>query len=28
VPEVVALPLLGGEGNPEYAAWVLENTER
>jgi len=26
VPEVVALPLLGGEGNPEYAAWVLENT--
>lgn len=27
VPEVVALPLLGGEGNPEYVAWVLENTE-
>lgn len=26
VPEVVALPLLSGEGNPEYAAWVLENT--
>ena len=26
VPEVIALPLLEGEGNPDYLAWVLENT--
>lgn len=26
VPEVIALPLAAGEGNPAYLAWLLEQT--
>lgn len=27
VPEVIALPLAAGEGNPAYLAWLLEQTD-
>ena len=26
VPEVIALPLAAGEGNPAYLSWLLEQT--
>ena len=26
VPEIIALPIVSGEGNPDYARWVLGET--